>query len=292
MAEPSLEVVVPFYGDPAYLKQTVESLRGQSDSDWHALVIDDCYPDPGAASWVADLGDPRIEVIRHRENHGVRRTFQEAIDQARADYLVILGCDDRLRPGYVDRMKHLARRTRASVIQPGVQVIDETGRPCAPLADRVKRLVRPTPGAVYQGENVTTSLLHGNWTYFPSLCWRRAEIESIALRPYEVVPDLGLLVDLLLAGGTLAVDTEVTFEYRRHAASVSSRQAQDGRRFEEEVGFTTAIAAELASHGWPRAARAARWRLTMRAHMATRALGALRGGDFVAARDLSHRVFA
>lgn len=270
MSGPSLEVVIPFHGDPAYFRETVRSLLAQTDPDWTATVLDDHYPDPAVSAWVTEVGDPRLRVIRNESNLGANGNYRLALEIASADYVVILGADDRLLPDYVRRVREVIDRTGASVVQPGVRVIDQDGIPWAPLTDRIKARLRPDGHlTVHRGEGVTTSLLQGNWTYFPSLCWRRATIEPLGFRGYDVVQDLALLVDTLLAGGTLAVDSQVVFEYRRHAASDSAVRAVAGSRFVEEADYFRTIADELAARGWLRARRAARLRLMSRAHAAS-----------------------
>ena len=84
-----------------------------------------------------------------------------------------------------------------------------------------------------------------------------------------MVQDLALLVDVLMLGGTLAVDPEVTFEYRRHAMSDSAVKAGTGARFDEERAYFVSISRELAELGWHRAARTALLRPTSRAHAAS-----------------------
>jgi hypothetical protein len=81
-----------------------------------------------------------------------------------------------------------------------------------------------------------------------------------------VIQDLAVVLELLLAGGTLATEPEVCFQYRRHAVSESSAQALSGARFDEARRFFLDAAARLAAHGWPRAARAARHHWSSRLH--------------------------
>jgi glycosyltransferase involved in cell wall biosynthesis len=271
VTDPSLEFVIPYYGNPGYLREAVESLLAQTDPGWTATVLDDHHPDPSASGWVNGLGDPRLRAVRNDHNLGINRNFQQALRTASADYVVIPGADDRFLPDYVRRVREVIDRTGSTVIQPGVRVIDQDGAPCSPLSDRVKARLRPAGHlTVHRGEGVATSLLQGNWSYFPSLAWRVAAVQPLGFREgYDVVQDLALLVDTLLAGGTLAVDSQVVFEYRRHAGSLSSAEAVAGVRFDEEAAYFRAIAGELETRGWLRARRAARLRLMSRAHAAS-----------------------
>jgi hypothetical protein len=160
------------------------------------------------------------------------------------------------------------------------------------MVDRVKARTRPRLGdtTLLGGEPLLASLLRGNWTYFPSLCWRTDAVREIGFRPqFHVVQDLALLVDVVLAGGELALAPEVAFQYRRHQGSDSSVKTLTGSRFDEEKDYFGLIAAELDRRGMGRAARAARWHLTSRLHAAALLPTAVRGRDTAAlARLVRH----
>lgn len=290
---PPIEVLIPFYGDPAFLRESVRSLQDQSCSAWSATVLDDCYPHDDVVRWVSELRDPRITAVRNEQNLGANGNYKRALEIAKAEYVVILGADDRLLPTYVASLVDVIEEHRPSVIQPTVRVIDEAGHGHRPLGDRVKARLRPradvpTP---YRGEELAASLLRGNWTYFPSLCWRREVISDIGFRRFHVVQDLALLIDVIVAGGTLVLDPRgETFEYRRHRGSDSALKAAAGTRFDEEREFFEEISRELAAAGWPRAARAARWHWSSRLNAAATVPSALRATDLAAARRLLRHV--
>jgi hypothetical protein len=137
------------------------------------------------------------------------------------------------------------------------------------LADLVKRRLAPHVDEPTElgGEPLMASLLRGNWAYFPSLCWRREQIASIGFDPsYDMVMDLALLMQVLRDGGSLVVDPQVTFRYRRHDASYSALRALDGDRFADERGFFAREATTLRAAGLTRAERSARLHLTSRLH--------------------------
>jgi glycosyltransferase involved in cell wall biosynthesis len=287
----TLEFVVPFHGDPGYLRETVRSVLDQTHPDWSLVVIDDGNHDPSAAGWVGELSDDRVRLVRHEVNQGANATYREALRTATRDYVVVLGADDRLLPTYAERVLAVIARTGASVVQPGVRVIDADGRECRPVVDRAKARLRPAGRPEpYRGEAVAATLLQGNWTYFPSLCWHRATVAEIGFRDFDVIQDLGLLVDVLMRGGTLAVDDEVVFEYRRHLSSDSALRAASGGRFEDERRYFTDIAGELRARSWHRASRAARIRPLSRAHAASLLPAVAARGDLPALGRLTRHV--
>ncbi|MBD0863320.1 glycosyltransferase family 2 protein [Gordonia sp. zg691] len=278
-----IDVMMPFYGDVAQFKQAVTSVIEQSDPELRLVVVDDCYPDPEPREWLASLRDARIHYLRNDANLGVNGNFRRCVELVTADWFVVMGCDDIMHPDYLATVRTLAgHHPDASVIAPGVEVIDENGQPVRPLGDRMKSVLAPNRATVLSGERLATSLYRGNWTYFPSLLWRTEAVREVGFRPgLEIVLDLALLVDLAGEGGSLVFDPEVVFSYRRHRASVSSVQAVDGRRFAEENRFFAGEAERCAARGWRKAERAARLHATSRLnHLQARVgagLGRLRG---------------
>lgn len=281
----TIEFMLPFYGSRAYLLETVESVRAQTDPEWTLTILDD-DPDPRACDEVRALADRRIEVVRNPSRLGLHRNFQAAFDRARADYVVILGSDDRLMPNYLSTMR-TATSSGAEMIHPGVRVIDADGAPHRPMADRMKQAMMPHPRTLrtYGGQPLMSSLMTGNWAYFPSVCWRTDAVRGRTLVDHDIVVDLALMIDVLLDGGRMAIVPQVCFEYRRHSQSVSSLRATVGSRFDEEQTFLDKTACRLDAHGWHGAAFAARARVTSRLHSAMTA-ARVRSTDRAAAARL------
>lgn len=269
---PSIDILLPFHGNPGYLKLAVESVRQQKDEDWRMLVFDDADP-AELSSWFGDLHDDRIVYQRNPTNLGANANYRLALSQATADYVVFMGADDIMLPSYVTTIREtLTAFPGVTIVQPGVQVVDEHGRRCLPPADRVKMLVSPkcAEPRVYSGEVLAASLLRGNWTYFPSLTFQRDQIARIGFRPdLGVTQDLALLLDVIYSGGTLAINPRSAFIYRRHAASDSAIRTLEGQRFREEREVFQVARDSAISHGWPKAALSARWHITSRIHAAS-----------------------
>ncbi|UWE08200.1 glycosyltransferase family 2 protein [Actinacidiphila bryophytorum] len=275
MSGHAFDVMIPYYGDVPLLQAAVRSVQAQDGDDWHLTVVDD-GAEPGVPEWFAALGDPRVSYLRNPRNLGVTGNFNRCVQLAQAPHVVLMGCDDLMLPGYLRTVRRALRRSpEATMVQPGVQVVDAAGRPSSSLVDTAKRWVYAPAGirtvpALLGGEDLAVSLLRGNWLYFPSVCWRT---EALRRHPFRadlgVIQDLAVVVDLLLDGGQLATDPEVCFRYRRHAVSASAAQAVTGARFDEARRFFRGTAARLAAHGWPRAARAAHHHWSSRLHALT-----------------------
>lgn len=266
-----LDIMVPFWGDPDYLRQTVRSVLGQSNPNWRLTVVDDAAPDESVGHYLATLNDDRITYLRNPVNRGITAAFRQCVALAESDIVAIPGCDDVLLPNYVDVILGAHERLPdVDIIQPGVKVIDRDGRESRPLADTVKqRIVMPRSRGprVLSGEQLATSLLRGDWLYWPSLAFRRERLVSTPFREgLPIILDLALLIDMVCGGAKLLIDPAVCFAYRRHDESLSSVKLLDGSRFAGERKYFELAAQQVEALGWHRAARAARGHLTSRAH--------------------------
>ena len=105
--------------------------------------------------------------------------------------------------------------------------IDLRGEVYEHLADRLKHLLAPhsdEPRSL-AGERLLVSLMRGNWTYFPSLAWRRETLDPIGFRQdLDVALNLVALASLVLDGATMLLLPNVVFSIE--GTSVAPRRKQ------------------------------------------------------------------
>lgn len=279
----SIHFVVPYYLEPRYLFELIESVRKQTRDEWRLTIVDDQYPGTEARDYVEELAEPRITYRRNEKNLGATDNVNFCATLGECEYIVVMGADDALEPNYVDVVLNLfERHPDAIMAHPGVIVVDEHSRPYTPLADKVKAFASRNAWkqSELDGPAALRTLMNGNWLYVPAMAFRQEVMAGASIQKrYGSIGDLGWVTDMLLKGGTLALDPTPAFRYRRHQSSHSSEAAKDVRRFDEENLFYSEAAKRLRDKGWKPAARAARWHVYSRAHAMRAALGALATGD-------------
>ena len=191
-----------------------------------------------------------------------------------------------------------ARPTRqfpaAAIIQVGVRVIDEAGRPADPLGDKVKRAT----GLVFVGrtglggEQLATSLLRGNWLYWPSLVFRTERVQSYEFRAgLPIIQDLALVIDMVAAGETLVGRArDLLLLPPPHTERVGEQPASrpaTARR----AALLRVAAEQMRARGWRRAARTARVRGTSRLHALTLLPQAIRRRSWSSVPTLARHAF-
>ncbi|MCP5029208.1 MAG: glycosyltransferase family 2 protein [Actinomycetia bacterium] len=101
---PRVTIGIPtFNGEPA-IGQAVESALAQDYDSFEVLVVDNCSTDrtPEILAEIA-ARDPRLRVVRNRENIGQNHNFTRVFELAQGEFFRWLGTDDVLEPSYVGK---------------------------------------------------------------------------------------------------------------------------------------------------------------------------------------------
>jgi len=127
-----VDVIVPCYNYAHYLRECVESILSQEGVDVRVLIIDDCSPD-NTAEVAAELkaADSRIESLRHPRNIGHIATYNEGLEWASGDYVLLLSADDALIPGALARASKFMDQHPELVLTYG-RVIQSENMPALP----------------------------------------------------------------------------------------------------------------------------------------------------------------
>lgn len=96
MNSADLTVVVPVYNGMPFIRETIESLLGQTWSGFRLLVVNDGSTD-GSRDFLDSLTDPRITVI-HQSNKGLCRTLNDSIFGVATEFVARLDQDDLAVP--------------------------------------------------------------------------------------------------------------------------------------------------------------------------------------------------
>jgi len=100
----SVDIVIPCYQYGRFLPDCVTSVLRQNVDALRILIIDNASTDDSVAvARRLAAPDGRIEVRARRKNLGPHASFNEGVDWAASDYVMILCADDLLAPGALER---------------------------------------------------------------------------------------------------------------------------------------------------------------------------------------------
>jgi hypothetical protein len=106
---PLLSVLLPTRDRLTYLRQAAETVLRQDDRDLELVISDnDSSEDIGA--FCEGLGDERVRYVRTERFVPVTENWNFALEHSSGRYVVMLGDDDGLMPGFVSNLRALAQR--------------------------------------------------------------------------------------------------------------------------------------------------------------------------------------
>ena len=223
---PTISLVMSVYNAGRFLRPAMESVLAQTFGDVEYVVIDDGSSDesPKVLREYAER-DARIRLTV-RGNKGLTATLNEALGQARGEFIARMDCDDISKPDRFEKQLAAMRADPSLVCVGGhFELIDEKGR-------LLTRLRPPGDDAAIQKLLLAghTAICH------PAAMIRREALSRVGnYDPYfKTTQDLDLWLRLGEVG-RLGNIPEVVLQFRQHGGSVSETKREEQRRFGREA---------------------------------------------------------
>lgn len=116
-----VSVIIPTYGEPVFLAESIRSVQSQSFTDWEMIIVDDNNPDTVARQQTEELvgrfakTDSRIRYIKHEcnMNGAVARNTGFAVAQGK--YISLLDSDDLYLPNRLQKCFDIMEKAPADV---------------------------------------------------------------------------------------------------------------------------------------------------------------------------------
>lgn len=236
-----VSVLIPYYNDERFLRQSIESVLAQTFADFELVLVNHASTD-GSRAIARSFDDPRIVHVDMSVNHGAGGglVVAEFLKVARGEYVKFFCADDIMRPdclatlvGYMESHREL------SFAFGDLEYVDALGKDLAAhwFVARPKFSVNLT-------EVDCLRLFADGWSFLP---WVGSIVRRAALSEGELDATLVMMFDmsvwtqLLLGGHRLGFVESIVASYRVHDGQVSSlgRQAEASvlSRCERQVFF-------------------------------------------------------
>ena len=82
---PLVTVLMSVYNDAVFLPEAVQSILGQTFTDFEFLIVDDGSTD-GTRKYLSSLTEPRVRTVRNHSNVGLTRSLKRGVELARGKY--------------------------------------------------------------------------------------------------------------------------------------------------------------------------------------------------------------
>ncbi len=131
-----LTVAMPvFRVSEPHLRAALASVKAQSWPHWELVIVDDAAPEAHVARVLAEFAsDPRVRVVRRSSNGGIAVASNEAVAQARGEFVAFLDHDDQLHPRALELVaRFLAANPATDWLFSDEDKLDDRGRHCEPM---------------------------------------------------------------------------------------------------------------------------------------------------------------
>lgn len=126
----TVNVFMPCYNCGKYVGQAIESILGQSYTDFELVIIDDGSSDNSVEvinSYA--LKDRRIRLLENEVNKGVVYTRNRGLEECQCDYMALMDADDIALPERLEKEIAFLNKHEDIVAVGGLyQLMDETGK--------------------------------------------------------------------------------------------------------------------------------------------------------------------
>jgi glycosyltransferase involved in cell wall biosynthesis len=224
-------VAIPAYMHAGFIEVTLRSAFAQSRPPDVVVVVDDCSDD--ATAEIAGRFEG-VTLIRHTERQGPTATTADAIERCGTDFVAVLDGDDTITPDRVERQVAMLIADESLAVVGGLlQPFDASGNEFGSVIG--------TPGRHAVADWVRGGMLAGGSTLMVRAPFVNHD------RRLTWASDWKFVIDNLAGGRSSFVIDDVIGNYRRHAASVSTKHRVNG--LSDHVLMCDAMLAEPALHG-------------------------------------------
>ncbi|WP_240482216.1 glycosyltransferase family 2 protein [Microbacterium sediminis] len=132
-AVPVVTVIVAGWNIAGYATEALESLRGQTRTDWRAILVDDGSDDATGAVFDGFASmDPRFTVIHHPDRLGLGAARNSGLELAGTPYVGFLDADDVMEPDALARLVGALERSGSDIAVGAYRRLRPSGSGYAP----------------------------------------------------------------------------------------------------------------------------------------------------------------
>jgi glycosyltransferase involved in cell wall biosynthesis len=228
-SSPLVTIGLPVYDSERYIRQSLDSLLGQTYADFILIISDNASNDGTADICRAyAAADSRVQYHRNPVNIGNPRNFNRVAELTETKYLKWSTADDYWEPTFVERaMEVMERDPSIALCYPQAYLVDANGDNRKEYHD-VLHLVQEDPVERYLALTSRIRLAHQHLGLI-----RMSSLRQTHLLGRHVGSDVNLLAELTLYGKFYELP-ERLFNRRFHKDSgswVRGDLAHDARRY-------------------------------------------------------------
>ena len=109
-------IIIPVYNVEMYISKCIESVKGQTLTDFECLIIDDGTKDKSIEKAIETIGNDERFKIYHKVNGGLSDARNYGIDKATGEYLFFLDSDDYIGNTLLEDTYNMAKKCDSDIV--------------------------------------------------------------------------------------------------------------------------------------------------------------------------------
>ena len=109
-------IIIPVYNVEMYISKCIESVKGQTLTDFECLIIDDGTKDKSIEKAIEAIGNDERFKIYHKTNGGLSDARNYGIDKATGEYLFFLDSDDYIGNTLLEDTYNMAKKCDSDIV--------------------------------------------------------------------------------------------------------------------------------------------------------------------------------
>ncbi len=128
MNQPLVSVCIPAYNNAGYIKDTIESILGQTYQNIELIIVDDNSKDD-TLKIVQSIEDKRVKVYHNDENLGMVGNWNKCLSLATGDYIKLICADDMVDQNAIEiEAKAMMENPTANLVESDTRLVDINGK--------------------------------------------------------------------------------------------------------------------------------------------------------------------
>lgn len=193
-------IILPVKNGGIYVKDCVNSILGQTYTDFNFIILDNCSTD-GTLEWLQSLTDSRIVIIPSDNPLTIEENWGRIVSIQKNEFMTLIGHDDILYPNFLEEIDQLTNQhPQASLFHTHFNFIDAEGKVSRPSKHMPEKLTGvdllqyflthsiDLMGTGYVMRSKDYDALKGIPTRYPNLLFADFELWlNLTLKSYETI---------------------------------------------------------------------------------------------------------
>lgn len=225
-----MSVIIPAYNIENYIKQCIDSVRGQTYRNLEIIVVDDGSTD--GTSRICDLAasdDGRVKVL-HQPNGGLSRARNAGIGASSGDYLYFVDGDDLVHLRCIETLLSIMKKEECDIAQCRTYAFLDENKIPTDLPEEKHE--------VYTGKRMCEHMLFGSKyggdiTVAWDKLYRRAVFEKRRFNDGMLYEDVAIMHELLWKADKVAItNLQLAFYRSMREGSITH---SGHKKFEDQI---------------------------------------------------------